>query len=233
MLLSLSNRLRWRRRARVVPVVAMVALAVLGSGCADMKDQARFEPLEKTSFFPDQRASRPLVAGTVARGFLREDDRFYRGIEPDGTFVARIPVEVDTALLERGRNRFDIFCSPCHSMVGDGQGMIVQRGYKPAASYHDPRLRTVADGYIYDVITNGFAQMQSYASQIKPADRWAIVAYVRALQLSRFADLTSVDAEVRAALQRGETVDTRPQPAETGHGHSSSQEQEAEHGSAH
>ena len=147
-----------------------------------------------------------------------------------------MPLAVDAALLERGRERYDIFCSPCHSMVGDGQGMIVQRGYKQAVSYHDPRLRAAADGYLYDVITNGFVQMKGYAAQIKPADRWAIVAYVRALQLAHFADLTSVDAEVRAALQRGETVDTRPQPAVPGHGHgghSSSNPQEAEHGPAH
>lgn len=226
------RRTRPARRA-LLRTLGIAGLAVLASGCADMKDQARFEPLEKTNFFADGRASRPLVEGTVPRGFLREDDRFYRGLDPDGTFVARMPVPVDAALLERGRNRYEIFCAPCHSLVGDGLGMIVQRGYKQPTSYHDPRLRAVADGYIYDVITNGFGQMLPYASQVQPADRWAIVAYIRALQLAQYADLTSVDAQARAALERNETYDPRPAPEASGHGHGAKKHQEAGHGSAH
>lgn len=211
--------------------LALVAAGVLavGTGCADMKDQPRFEPYEQTNFFPDGRASRELVEGTVPRGFLREDDAYYRGLADDGTFVERVPVPVDTAMLERGRERYDIFCSPCHSMIGDGNGMIVQRGYKQASSYHQPRLRAIEDGYLYDVITNGFGQMAGYASQIKPADRWAIVAYIRALQLSQFADVNTVAADVRAVLEKGEIYDTRDLSAPGGHGGHG----EDDHGSAH
>mgnify|MGYP001036698017 CR=1 FL=1 len=185
------------------------ALVVLGTGCADMKDQPRFEPFEKTGFFDDGRASRPLVEGSVPRGFLREDDRYYRGLDRDGTFIRTMPVDVDEALLARGRERYDIFCSPCHSMVGDGAGMIVLRGYAPAGNFHQDRLRGVADGYLYDVIGNGFGQMAGYASQIEPADRWAIVAYIRALQLARHTDVATLEPDVRAVLERGENVDVR------------------------
>jgi mono/diheme cytochrome c family protein len=191
--------------------LALVAAGVLavGTGCADMKDQPRFEPYEQTDFFPDGRASRELVDGTVPRGFLREDDSYYRGLADDGTFVDRMPVTVDAAMLERGRERYDIFCSPCHSMTGDGNGMIVQRGYKQASSYHQPRLRAIEDGYLYDVITNGFGQMAGYASMIDPDDRWAIVAYIRALQLAQFTDVATVEPDIRSVLERGEVYDVR------------------------
>ncbi|HKK70447.1 MAG TPA: cytochrome c [Candidatus Krumholzibacteria bacterium] len=191
--------------------IALIAAAFLAvsTGCADMKDQPRFEPYEQSDFFPDGRASRELVDGTVPRGFLREDDAYYRGLTDDGTFVERIPAAVDAAMLERGRERYDIFCSPCHSMTGDGNGMIVQRGYKQASSYHQPRLRAIEDGYLYDVITNGFGQMAGYASQIDPEDRWAIVAYIRALQLAQFTDVATVEPDIRSVLERGEVYDVR------------------------
>jgi hypothetical protein len=191
-------------------------------GCADMKDQARHEPLEESTFFADGRSSRPLVDGTVARGQLREDDAYYRGVGPDGKFIARMPVSVDAAMLARGQERFGIYCSPCHALVGDGNGMIVQRGYKQAANYHTDRLRAIEDGYIYDVITNGFNQMQGYAAQVRPEDRWAIVAYVRALQLSRMGKVADLDPQIRTRLEHGEEYD----PEATGH-------EGDEHGSAH
>ena len=194
---------------RIASALAAVAMIALGSGCADMKDQPRFEPFEKSEFFPDGRASRPLVEGSVPRGFLREDDRYYRGLDDDGTYVDTMPVEVDAAMLARGRERYDIYCSPCHSMTGDGQGMIVQRGYKAASNYHQPRLRGVEDGYLYDVITNGFGQMAGYASMLRPEDRWAIVAYIRALQLSRFTDVATIEPDIRSVLEQGEVFDTR------------------------
>lgn len=203
-------------------LLALGALLALGSGCADMKDQARYEPFEKSDFFEDGRSSRPLVDGTVARGFLREDDRYYRGLETDGTYVRSMPATVTAAMLERGRERYDIFCSPCHSMTGDGAGMIVLRGYKEAGNFHQDRLRAVEDGYIYDVITNGFGQMAGYASLVDPDDRWAIVAYIRALQLSRFTDVATIEPDIRAVLEQGEVYDVRTlnQPAEDkGHGH--------------
>lgn len=199
-----------------------LALAALVAGCADMKDQARYEPLEKSAFFADGRSARPLVEGTVPRGELREDDRFFRGVEADGSFVRRVPMAVDAAVLERGRDRYDIFCAPCHSRTGDGLGMIVQRGYKQPNTYHSDRLRAIEDGYFFDVITNGFNQMSSYAAQVRPEDRWAIVAYVRALQLSQYSELAEAPAEARAALEHGETFDPRPTEAEEEH-----------HGSAH
>jgi mono/diheme cytochrome c family protein len=205
----------------LLPLAALLAVVGL-AGCADMKDQARYEPLEESEFFHDGRASRTLVEGTVARGHLREDDAFYRGIDAEGKFVARIPTTVDAAVLERGRERYEIFCAPCHAKVGDGMGMIVQRGYKEAASYHTDRLRAIEDGYIYDVITNGFNQMQGYASQVKPADRWAIVAYIRALQLSRMAEVAELDSEVRSALEHGGEYDPHAKAEEGDH-----------HGSAH
>ena len=217
------------RSRRAAGALGLGLVVLLAGGCADMKDQPRVEPYEASEFFDDGRGSRPLPDGTVPRGFLREDDRFYRGLESDGTFVRTMPVAIDQALLERGRERYDIFCSPCHSMIGDGQGMIVQRGYKQAPAYHDPRLRSIEDGYIYDVITNGFGQMAGYASQIKPADRWAIVAYIRALQLSQFADVNTVAADVRAVLEKGEIYDTRDLSAPGGHGGHG----EDDHGSAH
>lgn len=210
------------RLTRHLGLAALGALVVLGSGCADMKDQPRFEPFEKTDFFDDGRASRPLVEGSVPRGFLREDDRYYRGLAEDGTFVRTMPVDVDQAMLDRGRDRYDVFCSPCHSMVGDGAGMIVLRGYKPAGNFHQDRLRAVSDGYLYDVIGNGFGQMAGYASKIKPEDRWAIVAYIRALQLARFTDVATIEPDIRAVLEQGEVYDTRTletQEDDHGHGH--------------
>lgn len=203
----------------------LVLLALIAmTGCADMKDQARHEPLERSEFFADGRASRTLVAGTVPRGHLNEDDALYRGLNADGKFVARIPVRVDAAMLARGKNRYEIYCTPCHSNLGDGMGMVVQRGYKQAASYHSDRLRAIEDGYIFDVITNGFAQMQGYASQVRPRDRWAIVAYIRALQLSRMGDAADLDTEAREALEHGEEYDPHANEASQGGD---------EHGSAH
>lgn len=213
---------------RVLGLAGALAALTLVTGCADMKDQPRFRPLRGSEFFADGRSARPLVEGTVARGFLREDDRVYRGLDPDGTFVDRIPMAVDAATVERGQDRYGVFCAPCHSSLGDGMGMIVQRGYKQAASYHTDRLRTIEDGYFYDVITNGFGQMAGYASQVRPEDRWAIVAYIRALQLATHSDVATVPAEVRRALARGESVDTRPQPAPDSH-----HGQEEDHGSEH
>lgn len=206
-------------------LLVIFALLVL-SGCADMKDQARYEPLEYSAFFADGRSSRNLVEGTVPRGHLNEDDAFYRGVDADGKFVARIPATVDATLLARGRNRYEIYCTPCHSKLGDGMGMVVRRGYKQAASYHTDRLRAVEDGYIYDVITNGFAQMQGYAAQVRPRDRWAIVAYIRALQLSRMTDVADMDPEARRAVEHGNDQD--PHAIESGAG-----KRGDEHGSAH
>jgi len=180
-----------------VAALALVALAgIAAAGCRqDMHQAARYDPLERSEFFADQRASRPLVEGTVARGFLRADKTFYTG-KDGAALVADMPVPVTRELLLRGQERFDIYCSPCHGRTADGNGMIVQRGFKQPPSFHIERLRAQADGYFFDVMTNGFGAMQDYSAQIAPADRWAIVGYIRALQFSRrvpAADLTDED----------------------------------------
>ena len=188
-----------------------VALAALLAGACrqDMHNQPKYEPLEASELFADGAASRTPVEGTVARGMLRDDSRLYRGMEADGGFVAEIPVPVTTELVARGRQRFDIYCSPCHGRTGEGQGMIVSRGFKQPESFHAERLVSTQDGYFYDVISNGFGQMSSYASQVKHDDRWAIVAYVRALQLSRQAPASMLTAEERQRLSAA----AAPEPA--------------------
>lgn len=162
-----------------------------------MHDQPKYEPYEKSEFFADGRAMRPPVEGTVARGQLRDDAALFTG-KDGAAFVATIPLPVDEALMRRGRERYDIFCTPCHGVRGLGNGMVVQRGYRTPASFHEERLRGQPDGYFFDVITHGFGAMPDYAAQVPVKDRWAIVAYVRALQISRNG--TPADAErARAA----------------------------------
>lgn len=177
----------------------------------DMQDQPRYKAFKKSEFFNDKRAMRDLPEGTVARGQLREDKAFYQGkiegaaentaqpttaqttSDASGStapttfpgMVTEFPVPVTKELLDRGEERYKIFCSVCHGPLGGGDGMVVRRGFPQPPSYHDDRLRNAPVGYFYDVITNGFGKMNPYASQIPPADRWAIVAYIRALQISQ------------------------------------------------
>jgi len=157
----------------------------------DMHDQPRFKPLAKSDFYADLRSARTAVEGTVARGQLHEDTYFYTGKigSNPGDYM---PFAVTEAVLARGRERFNIYCSPCHSQLGDGNGMIVQRGFRAPPSYHTERLRKAPLGYFFDVMTNGFGAMPEYASQIPPRDRWAIVSYIRALQLSQNAGVADV-----------------------------------------
>lgn len=179
-----------------------------------MIDQPRYEPLEASDFFEDGAASRSPVPGTVPRGDRRGDKAFVSGVLPEGGFVTMSPLPINVDLLQRGRQRFNIFCSPCHSRTGDGQGMIVLRGFKQPASFHTDRLRAQPVGYFVDVITNGFGVMPSYASQVPPDDRWAIAAYIGALQLSQYArvaDLPSEDvARVEAAASANPGPERRP-----------------------
>jgi mono/diheme cytochrome c family protein len=173
------------RRALFLTVVP-AAFALALSGCRnDMHHQAKIKPFRESKFFADGASARPLPEGTVARGFLGENAALARGQGPDGKFVERIPVPLTRALLVRGRERFNIFCSPCHGRTGEGQGMIVQRGFKRPNSFHVERLRAERAGYFFDVITNGFGQMSSYAMQVTPEDRWAVVAWIRTLQASQ------------------------------------------------
>ena len=191
------------------PTVIRTALAAAlfltaVAGCRqDMHDQPKYQAFERNAFFADQRASRPLVAGVVARGHLEDDAAFYQGKTAAGLVTAN-PVGMSREVLLRGQERYNIYCSPCHDRTGNGEGMIVQRGYKQPPSMHDPRLRAVPDGYVFDVASNGFGTMPSYAAQVPAHDRWAIVAYIRALQLSQNATLADVPAAERATLGAGQ-----------------------------
>ena len=185
-----------------IRVVGLLLAGGLLAGCRqDMHDTPRYEALEESDFFADKRAMRPIPANTIARGNLRDDDVYYTG-KRDGGFITELPaqVKVDKALLDRGQQRFDIYCAPCHSPLGDGNGTVVQRGYKRPASFHDQRLRDMGIGYFYDVISNGFGQMPDYSAQVAPADRWAIAAYIRVLQRSQTGTIQDVPAEHRGEL---------------------------------
>jgi len=189
-------------RARA-SVAAALALGGLFAGCRqDMHDQPKYEAYERTDFFPDHRSSREPVAGTVARGQLKDDDFLETGKIGDG-FAESYPFPVTLEVLRRGRQRYEIFCTPCHGLTGRGNGMVVERGYKAPPSFHIDRLRNERPGYYFDVITRGFGAMPDYAAQVPVRDRWAIVAYVRALQLSQNATLADLTPNQRATLQTG------------------------------
>ena len=180
----------------------LVLLAAAVTACRqDMHDQPKVRPLRESEMFVDKRAARPLVAGTVARGTLREDTVLYTG-KIGNEFVTEIPVPVTADLLARGRTEFEVFCSPCHGRTGRGDGMIVQRGFKKPSSYHVDRLRQMPIGYFYDVMTNGFGAMSDYSAQVPPMDRWAIAAYVRTLQYSQYAPASDVRADKHPELDR-------------------------------
>ena len=171
-----------------------MTFAVLSACRLDMHVQPRVNPLSRSDFFTDQRSERPPVEGTVARGQLRADVYFYTGKAGNnpGDYM---PFPVTKEVLERGRERYNIYCAPCHSLVGDGNGFIPSRGFaRKPPSYHIARLQKAPLGYFYDVIANGFGIMPDYASQIPPQDRWNIVAYIRALQLSQNATMADVPA---------------------------------------
>jgi hypothetical protein len=169
-------------------------------GCRqEMYDQEKDKPLGQSNFYSDRRASRPLPDGTVARGWLRADQRLYAGKDGRG-LVTALPMPLTRELLLRGRERFNIFCAPCHDRTGGGRGMVVRRGYQPPPSLHDERLRDAPVGHFFDVMTNGLGAMPDYASQIPVEDRWAIGAYVKALQLSQYAPVSDVPPEKRAGL---------------------------------
>jgi mono/diheme cytochrome c family protein len=181
-------------------ILAILASTVLVAGCRqDMHDAPRYEAFEANSTFADNRASRTAPTGTVARGWLRDDEALYTG-KLAGQTVDEFPFAIGRAELLRGQERFNIYCTPCHGKLGDGNGMVVSRGLRQAASYHQDRLRQEKLGYFYDVITNGFGAMQGYAEQIPVRDRWLIVAYVRTLQLSQHASVNEVPADQRGAL---------------------------------
>jgi mono/diheme cytochrome c family protein len=167
-----------------------------------MHDAPRYDPLEESAVLPKGSSAQPLVEGTVPRGFLREDTHFYTG-KVNGEIATTFPFPIMKADLDRGQERFNIYCSPCHGRTGEGNGMVVQRGYRKPPSYHDERLRQVPVGYLFGVITGGFGQMPDYASQIPVDDRWRIVAYIRALQLSHHATTSDVPPDELRKLTSG------------------------------
>lgn len=171
-------------------VAIAVALAAIAGCQRGMYDQPRYEPLEETDFAPfeDHRSSRHLVPGTVARGQLQLPEHRFTGRE-NGDLVNDYPFPVTPEVLARGQERYGIYCSLCHGYDGQGLGLVVRRGFKRPPSFHEQRLRDATTGYYFETITNGFGVMPSYKAQIKVDDRWAIIAYVRALQLSQNADL--------------------------------------------
>lgn len=207
--------------ARNIALVALIGLMMLGCH-PDMWNQPRYAALQKNDAFVDGAASRPRVAGTVQydanrRGWIAPavyagmtgteqvpsvtDERFWTGKEADGTFVKDNYFEVDMTLLERGKERFEITCAPCHGLLGDANGIIVSRGFPQPISYHQDRLREIEDGYIFDVMTNGFGRMYSYGARVQPEDRWAITAYIRALQFSQNPDLALLSETMRQEIE--------------------------------
>jgi mono/diheme cytochrome c family protein len=190
-----------RARKATHAVVIAAACIALAACRQDMHDAPRYDPLEASTFFADGQAARPFVVNTVARGQLREDDHLYRG-RVGGELADMFPMPVTAEVMARGQERFNVFCSPCHGPTGAGNGMIVQRGFRAPPSMHEDRLRTAPVGYYFDVMSNGFGAMQDYAAQVPVTDRWAIAAYIRALQLSQRATVDDVPADRRADLDR-------------------------------
>ena len=188
-----------RMRRQGLSGVVLVGLELLAAGCSrlDMQDQPKYKPQRPSDFFADGRSERQPVEGTIARGTLDEDTAFYEGKDAAGKDIEAFPIAVDKAVIERGQQRFDIYCAPCHGRIGNGLGMIVRRGFKQPPSYHIDRLREAPVGHFYDVISNGYGAMLNYASQVQPRDRWAIVAYIRALQYSQNANVNDLPAEAR------------------------------------
>jgi mono/diheme cytochrome c family protein len=188
-----------RNKRFLALALAAASTTILAACRQDMHDAPRYEVYEASSSFADGRASRNAPVGTVARGQLRDDEWLYTG-KVDGLPAPAFPFAIGAAEMARGQERFTIYCTPCHGQLGDGKGMVVQRGLRQAATYHQERLQRAQPGYFFDVITNGFGAMQGYAEQIPPRDRWMIAAYVRALQLSQNASEADVPAADRARL---------------------------------
>jgi mono/diheme cytochrome c family protein len=179
-------------------ICLLFAMATLGCR-EEMRNDSRLKPLQEDPFFADRSSSRPLVPDTVPRGAVDNDDFFYRG-EVNGKLVRALPVPVTEDQLDRGRDRFNIYCSVCHGPTGEGDGMIVQRGFPQPPSFHEQRLRDAPEGHFFYVISHGYGVMYPYGDRLTPADRWAVIAYIRALQLSRNSTINDVPPEQKARL---------------------------------
>lgn len=213
---------------------AFALCALLPAACQqEMAGQPSYRPMQPSSFFPDERSSRPLVPGTVARGHLRTDQPFFTGKRPGGASkewaqaaavlgtapngwaalgaaaldmdnaITSFPFPITAEVMERGRQRYTIYCAVCHDPLGTGRGKIVERGYTPPPSYHIERLRNASVGHFFEVITNGYGSMPDYRDQVPPRDRWSIIAYIRALQLSQHAQLADLPEEDRRHFEQG------------------------------
>jgi len=194
-------------RRRFLAALAVLLATCASAGCRqDMFDQAKVKPMARSEFFDDGRAARPPVPGTVARGQLNDDEHLHTG-RVGGALVTMFPYEVTREMLDRGRERYNIFCTPCHDPVGNGNGMIVRRGFRQPPSLHDQRLREAPVGHHFDVITNGLGAMPDNRAQIPVHDRWAIVAYIRALQLSQNATTADVPPAEMQKLREPEKPD--------------------------
>jgi mono/diheme cytochrome c family protein len=189
---------------------ALIALAFVSACRQDMHNQPKYRGLRASAFFGDGSSARPLVEGTIARGTLQTDEAFFTG-KNGGAEVTEMPFPVDEKVLDRGEQRYNIYCTPCHDRTGSGNGMVVQRGYRQPPSFHIERLRTVGVGHFFDVMTNGFGAMPDYRVQISPRDRWNIAAYIRALQLSQHAAAADVPG--------GDPAKVPAAPATPGAGH--------------
>jgi len=209
---SSTGRLTVRRT--LLPLAAMVAVLTLGACQQKMANQPRYDPYEQSDFFADGMAARPRIEGTVARGEISTNPFLDTG-KINGQYADGYPVPVTAEVINRGHERYDIYCAQCHGRVGDGNGMIPSRGYRKPPSFHDARLRTATTGHYFDVMTNGFGAMPPYGTMIGPGDRWAIIAYIRALQLSQNATVADVPAEDRAQLDAPATT-TAVAPAHGG-----------------
>jgi mono/diheme cytochrome c family protein len=203
------------RASFVRRVFAAAAIVAVSAGCRqDMHDAPRYDPLESSPVFAKGASALPLQEGTIARGELRADEHLHTG-KVGADHATTFPFAITRADLDRGQERYDIYCAPCHSKTGDGNGMVVQRGYRQAATFHIERLRSVPVGYFFDVMTKGYGAMPDYAAQIVPEDRWRIAAYLRVLQLSQHATTGDVPAAELQRLQSGEPAPA-PAPAKPG-----------------
>ena len=228
-----GERMHLASRDFSLAFILLISSLALFACRQDMHDQPKYRPLRASDFFPDGQSARPLVAGTVARGQLREDLQYYTGktakfgitrlgsntsslpasepVQPGAPslfsalkgYVTTFPFPITREVLDRGQDRYNVFCTPCHDRVGTGQGMVVRRGYRRPPSFHMDRLRQAPAGYFFDVITNGFGAMPDYAAQILPEDRWAVVAYLRALQLSQYVPVSEIPLQKQAQLPAG------------------------------
>jgi mono/diheme cytochrome c family protein len=202
-----------RRSRFLLLALCLLTSAAVSAGCRqDMHDAPRYDPLEESAIWQKGMSAQPIVQGTVARGHLNEDTALYEG-KIDGQPATVFPFAITKDDLDRGEVRYNVYCAPCHDRTGTGNGMVVQRGYRQAASFHIDRLRDAAPGYLFDVITNGFGVMPDYKAQIPADDRWRIIAYVRALQLARHATTADVPPGELGKLDQPATAKTEAEAA--------------------